>query len=324
MGRRRAARIPPTATASSIWPATCGSGSSTGTIRGITERPGREIRPVRRSGISGSSAAAAGSSPTSGCCRAATGTRCRRIRIRTRSASAWPVRCKRGVAAESDAGRRAAEYAEYAEREKMKIHLLSLVLLFGSTLPAAAQMPGPPGPPVIVTSGEGVVKQAPDRAWVTIAAESRARTAQEAQRLNTDAMTAVVEKIKAVGRRRGCDPDLGLQPAAGVRLRQQQADASRLRRAQPGAGAPRRAGEDRRSDCRGGRDRRDQRQRRALRSQGSRLGGAAGAHAGGPRCAPPRRCRRVGRRRPDRAHHPHRGTARHAATSAGRCAWRWR
>ena len=43
------------------------------------------------------------------------------------------------------------------------------------------------------------MKQAPDRAWVSIAAESRARTAQEAQKLNTDAMTAVVEKIKAAG-----------------------------------------------------------------------------------------------------------------------------
>ena len=81
----------------------------------------------------------------------------------------------------------------------MKIHFLSLVLLFGSALPATAQMPGPPGPPVIVTTGEAVVKQAPDRAWVTIAAESRARMAQEAQRLNTDAMTAVIEKIKASG-----------------------------------------------------------------------------------------------------------------------------
>jgi uncharacterized protein len=63
--------------------------------------------------------------------------------------------------------------------------------------PVAAQQA--PAPSVIVASGEGVVKQAPDRAWVTIAAESRARTAQEAQRLNTDAMTAVVEKIKASG-----------------------------------------------------------------------------------------------------------------------------
>jgi uncharacterized protein YggE len=56
-----------------------------------------------------------------------------------------------------------------------------------------------PPPPVIVTNGEGLVKRAPDRAWVTIAAESRARTAQEAQKLNTDAMNAVLEKIKGAG-----------------------------------------------------------------------------------------------------------------------------
>jgi uncharacterized protein len=78
--------------------------------------------------------------------------------------------------------------------------LFSSTLVFCAlTAPVAAQQPPPPGPPVIVTTGEGVVKQAPDRAWVSIAAESRARTAQEAQKLNTDAMTAVVEKIKAAG-----------------------------------------------------------------------------------------------------------------------------
>jgi uncharacterized protein len=76
--------------------------------------------------------------------------------------------------------------------------LLVLVLL-ALAAPTSAQTPALPAPPVIVTSGEGVVKQPPDRAWVTIAAESRARTAQEAQRLNTDAMTAVVEKIRASG-----------------------------------------------------------------------------------------------------------------------------
>jgi uncharacterized protein YggE len=75
----------------------------------------------------------------------------------------------------------------------------SSLLVLALALPVAAQPPGPPGPAVIVTTGEAVVKQPPDRAWVTIAAESRARTAQEAQRLNTDAMTAVVEKIKASG-----------------------------------------------------------------------------------------------------------------------------
>jgi uncharacterized protein len=53
--------------------------------------------------------------------------------------------------------------------------------------------------PVVVTTGEGVVKRAPDRAWVTIAAESRARTPQEAQRANTDAMTSVTQRLKTSG-----------------------------------------------------------------------------------------------------------------------------
>ena len=77
--------------------------------------------------------------------------------------------------------------------------LIATLLLLSLASPVFAQQPPPPGPPVIVTMGEGVVKQAPDRAWVSIAAESRARTAQEAQRMNTDAMTAVIDKIKASG-----------------------------------------------------------------------------------------------------------------------------
>jgi uncharacterized protein YggE len=44
-----------------------------------------------------------------------------------------------------------------------------------------------------------VVKRTPDRAWVTIAAESRARTAAEAQKMNAEAMTAVMAKLKAAG-----------------------------------------------------------------------------------------------------------------------------
>lgn len=78
----------------------------------------------------------------------------------------------------------------------MKALALALVLV---ATPALAQQPPPPGPPVIVTSGEAVVKRAPDRAWVMIGAESRARTAADAQKQNTDAMTAVIEKIKASG-----------------------------------------------------------------------------------------------------------------------------
>ncbi|MEO8520529.1 MAG: SIMPL domain-containing protein [Acidobacteriota bacterium] len=66
--------------------------------------------------------------------------------------------------------------------------------------PALAQRPAPPPEgPVIVTVGEGVVKLPPDRAWVTIAAESRARSPREAQRANADAMAAVLARIKAAG-----------------------------------------------------------------------------------------------------------------------------
>lgn len=64
---------------------------------------------------------------------------------------------------------------------------------------AAAQSPALPEPPVVVTTGEGIVKLAPDRAWVTVAAESRARSARDAQRANTDAMSAVLAKLKSMG-----------------------------------------------------------------------------------------------------------------------------
>jgi len=53
--------------------------------------------------------------------------------------------------------------------------------------------------PVIITTGDGVVKMAPDRVWVTIAAESRAKSPREAQRANADAMKAVLDKLKGLG-----------------------------------------------------------------------------------------------------------------------------
>src|SRR3954452_1044560 len=80
----------------------------------------------------------------------------------------------------------------------MKLSALALcILLSGASVFAQERMPPPP--PVIVTMGEGVVKHAPDRAWVTIAAESRARTAPDAQRQNADAMSAVTKNIKPAG-----------------------------------------------------------------------------------------------------------------------------
>jgi uncharacterized protein YggE len=73
------------------------------------------------------------------------------------------------------------------------------IWLICSPSPANAQAPTSAEGPVVVTTGEGIVKRAPDRAWVNIAAESRARTPREAQKLNADAMSAVLQKLKAAG-----------------------------------------------------------------------------------------------------------------------------
>jgi len=80
----------------------------------------------------------------------------------------------------------------------MKTLLCALVL---TAAPVFAQaQPMPPAPQkVIVTSGEARVKRAPDRAFVTIAAQSRSRTPVEAQQQNNDVMNAVLDKLKAAG-----------------------------------------------------------------------------------------------------------------------------
>ncbi len=76
---------------------------------------------------------------------------------------------------------------------------LFLILFTLIPLAASAQQPPIPAEPHVVTSGQGVVQAVPDRAWVTIGAESRASSAREAQRLNTVAMTPIIDKLKAAG-----------------------------------------------------------------------------------------------------------------------------
>ena len=77
--------------------------------------------------------------------------------------------------------------------------LIAFLLALATSSTAAAQSQTVPDTPVVVTVGEGVIKRAPDRAWVTVAAESRAKTPGEAQKANATAMTAVLEKIKSMG-----------------------------------------------------------------------------------------------------------------------------
>jgi uncharacterized protein YggE len=75
--------------------------------------------------------------------------------------------------------------------------VLSLIGVLAGALTVSAQTPPTPAEtPVIVTQGEGSVKRPPDRVWVMIAAESRAKSPNDAQRANADAMSAVMQKLK--------------------------------------------------------------------------------------------------------------------------------
>jgi uncharacterized protein YggE len=77
--------------------------------------------------------------------------------------------------------------------------LLALLLCVIPLTAFAQQQPAAPTEPTVVTTGQGTVQAVPDRAWITISAESRASSPREAQKRNTDAMTPVIDKLKAAG-----------------------------------------------------------------------------------------------------------------------------
>jgi len=52
---------------------------------------------------------------------------------------------------------------------------------------------------LVVTTGEAVVQRAPDRAFVTISSEARAKASRDAQRLNAEAMAAVQQRLSQAG-----------------------------------------------------------------------------------------------------------------------------
>jgi uncharacterized protein len=72
-------------------------------------------------------------------------------------------------------------------------------LLLSVTASAYAQGAAAPPEPVVVVSGEGMVKAAPDQAWATFAVESRSKNPKEAQAQNAKAMTNVQARLVAAG-----------------------------------------------------------------------------------------------------------------------------
>jgi uncharacterized protein YggE len=72
------------------------------------------------------------------------------------------------------------------------------MLAIGCVSTAAAQS-AQPSVPAIVTTGEAVVRRAPDRVFVTASVESRARDPREAQGTNAKSMTAVQNALRQAG-----------------------------------------------------------------------------------------------------------------------------
>jgi uncharacterized protein YggE len=80
-------------------------------------------------------------------------------------------------------------------------HVLLMLILVSIPSPGRAQSPPIVSPlqPTIVTRGHATVNAPPDRAFVTVAAESRSRNSAEAQKQNAAAMSAVLQKIEQAG-----------------------------------------------------------------------------------------------------------------------------
>ena len=77
----------------------------------------------------------------------------------------------------------------------MALNKFALVVLSFVASTAGAQTTDPP---TIAVNGEGIMKVAPDQAWVRIGTESRSKVSKEAQQRNADVMSAVQQKLAAL------------------------------------------------------------------------------------------------------------------------------
>jgi uncharacterized protein len=85
------------------------------------------------------------------------------------------------------------------KKEAFMLRLGSALLLVSvlAAAPLGAQAPAAsPQEPVVVASGEGTAQAAPDRAWISVSAESRAPSPREAQRRTAELMRPVLEALR--------------------------------------------------------------------------------------------------------------------------------
>lgn len=79
--------------------------------------------------------------------------------------------------------------------------LIVAVLTVAAAVPGAnaAAQQVPPNVPVIVTTGQAMVRRTPDVAYLTLAVESHARNPRDAQRENAGAMSGVQKRLVDLG-----------------------------------------------------------------------------------------------------------------------------
>lgn len=90
----------------------------------------------------------------------------------------------------------------------------SLIVALAMLLSSAAQAQTAVEPSSVVVTGEGMIEAAPDQAWVRVGTESRSKMSKEAQQRNAEVMTAVQQKLAALGIARDAITTVGidLQP----------------------------------------------------------------------------------------------------------------
>jgi uncharacterized protein YggE len=81
----------------------------------------------------------------------------------------------------------------------MRSIVTAAALLLSVALHASAQDAGASAVPTIVTSGQATVTRSPDRAFVSVAVETRAAGSRQAQQQNAEAMASVQQRIARAG-----------------------------------------------------------------------------------------------------------------------------
>jgi uncharacterized protein len=80
-----------------------------------------------------------------------------------------------------------------------RLSVITVVLAMMPSTTALAQTQAPQTEPIVTMSGEGIVKAAPDQAWLTLATESRSKNPKEAQQQNAAAMSTVQQRLTSAG-----------------------------------------------------------------------------------------------------------------------------